>query len=424
MDVSPSLFLILAALIGGSAFFSMLETSFSTVNAIRLKNRAEDGDTAAAAAVKILDMYDRALSTILIGNNIVNIASASISTVIFTAIFGASGALVSTVVATLTVLTFGEILPKTYAKQRSEALCLKYARVLAVVITILGPLSAFFMLMQKTMTKYLSESEKTPSVTEEELKYIIDTIEDEGVLEEEEADLVQSALRFSDTTVQEILTPRVDVVGVDIDDPIEETLELIMKERYTRLPVFEKSIDRIVGILHSRDLLEAVINKQEIDLRAMLTEPYFIHKGKTLSTLLADFQRDRVHIAVVADGYGGTVGIVTMEDLLEELVGEIWDEDDEVREDLVRIGPDTYQVSGDMDVEDLFEEIGFEDRSFESEYYSLSGWALDRFEHMPEVGESFNYKGIDIMVAELDDRRITKLLITAPVSEKDDSAED
>lgn len=395
-----------------SALFSLLETALTNANTLRLMNMAEEGAKNAKTAVKILGEGEKALSTILICNNIVNIAAVSYSTVMFLGWFGAKGALISTAALTCAILIFSEILPKNYARHNSEKILLAFGALLRLIMAVFTPLTIIYMLLQSGVNALFSHEEKGPSVTEEELKSIIETTFDEGVLEEEEADLVQSALDFSDITVQEILTPRVDVVAVEIEDSIDEILKLVIEERYARLPVYEKTIDRIVGILHTRDLLEAVILKKEIKLADMLTQPYYIHKTKKLSTLMAEFQRMRVHIAVVTDDYGGTVGIVTLEDLLEELVGEIYDEDDEVIEDFVEISPGIYQASGEMDVEDMFEKLEFVNRNFETGYYSLSGWVMSLFEHMPEVGETLNYKGIEITVAELDDRRITKLLIT------------
>ena len=410
-DGSWIMYVSVLILIGFSAYFSASETAFSSVNKIRLKNYADSGSTKAKAALEIAENYDRTLSTILVGNNVVNIASASIATILFTDLFGASGAAISTAVTTVLVLIFGEILPKSYAKENSEKFALKTANILNFVMLILSPVAKFFTMLQGLMARFYSSDEKNPSVTEEELKYIIETIEEEGVLKGEEADLVQSALDFNDITVQEILTHRVDMVALDITDDMSEIIATVMEERFTRLPVYEKSVDNIIGILQSRDLLEAVVRGETIDLRGMLSEPHFVHKTKKISTLLADFKRMRSHIAIVTDDYGGTMGIVTMEDVLEQLVGDIWDEDEEVEQEYTRLDDETYEVSGDMDIEDMFELFHYDDRNFDSEYNTMSGWAMEQLERLPAVGDSFTYHGFTITVLELEEQRVKKLRV-------------
>lgn len=401
-----------------SAFFSASETAFSTVNKIRLRNYVDGGSTKAAKALAVAEDYDNLISTILIGNNVVNIASTAIATIFFTDLFGASGAAISTAVMTLTVLTFGEILPKSYAKENSEALALRFASYLSMLMVLLRPLVWFFVQLKAVMARFTGSGDNSPSVTEQELKVIIETIEGEGVLEEQESDLVQSALEFDEIDAQEVITPRVDMVAVDIDDPIEETIKTVMESRYTRIPVYQGSTDNIIGILQARDLLESIIRGGEIELRNLLSDPLFIHKTKKISTLLAEFKRNKVHIAVVTDDYGGTMGIVTMEDLLEELVGDIWDEDEEEVEEFVKTGENQYEVSGDMNVYEMFDHIGFDDRGFESDYNTMSGWAMEMLEHIPNVGESYQYKNLKITVLDQENQRIIKLLVEVLPSEE------
>lgn len=405
------MFASIVVLILLSAFFSASETAFSTVNKIRLRNYVDGGSTKAQRALEIAEDYDNVLSTILIGNNVVNIASTAIATILFTDLFGASGAAISTAVMTVLVLIFGEILPKSYAKDNSEALALRFASPLGMLMVLLRPVVWLFVQLKKMMARFTGSGDNSPSVTEQELKVIIETIEGEGVLEEQESDLVQSALEFDEIDAQEVLTPRVDMVAVDIDDPIEETIQTVMESRYTRIPVYEGSTDNIIGILQARDLLESIIRGGEIDLRHLLSDPLFIHKTKKISTLLADFKRNKVHIAVVTDDYGGTMGIVTMEDLLEELVGDIWDEDEEEVEEFVKVDDNRYEVSGDMNVYEMFEQLGVDDRSFESDYNTISGWAMEMLEHIPDVGESYTYKNLKITVQSQENQRITKLLV-------------
>ena len=405
------MFASIVVLILLSAFFSASETAFSTVNKIRLRNYVDGGSTKAQRALEIAEDYDNVLSTILIGNNVVNIASTAIATILFTNLFGASGAAISTAVMTVLVLIFGEILPKSYAKENSEALALRFAAPLGMLMTVLKPFVWFFVKLTGMMARFTGSGDNSPSVTEQELKVIIETIEGEGVLEEQESDLVQSALEFDEIDAQEVITPRVDMIAVDIDDPIEETIKTVMESRYTRIPVYQGSTDNIIGILQARDLLESIIRGGEIDLRRLLSDPLFVHKTKKISTLLSDFKRNKVHIAVVTDDYGGTMGIVTMEDLLEELVGDIWDEDEEEVQELVQVGENRYEVTGDMNVYEMFEQLGVDDRSFDSDYNTISGWAMEMLEHIPEVGESFTYNNLTITVLEQENQRIIKLLV-------------
>lgn len=401
----------LVFLIAGSAFFSSVETAFSTVNQIRLHHMAEEGDKRAKAAISICGQFDRTLSTILIGNNIVNIAASSIATVFFTRYFPQVGALVSTVVMTLLVLTFGEIIPKSWAKANSERLVLSSAGILHTIIVLFRPLSSVFVALTQRLNRSSSEENGQPSVTAEELKFIIDKIEQEGVLDPSESELVQSALDFDETIVSEILTPRVDLVAIDVDDPIEEVMEVVLRERFSRIPVYEKTIDNIIGVLQTRDLLEKQVRGEEINLRSILTECLYIPRRLSISELLSQFKRTKIHIAVVTDDYGGTMGIVTTEDIIEELVGEIWDEDDEVVEDLVASPDGSLIVSGDYNITDLLEELDMDPRSVDADYSTVGGWVLDELDHLPKAGEQFTFMDLLVTVLEVEEQRILKVRI-------------
>lgn len=402
---------LIAVLIALSAFFSGTETAFASLNRIRMKHEAENGDVRAKRAIDISDNFDAAITTILIGNNIVNIASTAIATVLFTKLLPSSGAAVSTVVMTVLVLIFGEVLPKSFAKENSEGLALKVSGILSVLMTIFKPAVWFFKTLKKLASKMSKATEEQPSVTEEELKYIIETIETEGVLEEQERDLVQSALDFDDISVKEILVPRVDMFAVDVKEDIDTILSQVMEEHYSRVPVYEKSIDNIIGILSIRDLMEAKVKGEEINIREMLNQAIFIHRSMKVSAALNVLKKNKQHMAVVTDDYGGTKGLVTMEDILEELVGDIWDESDEVVSEIRQITENSYEVSGDMNVYELFEEIDFEPKDFSNNYTTVGGWVLDVIEHIPELNESFEFEGIRVTVWEIEDQRIKKLLI-------------
>ena len=313
-----------------SALFSSLETAFSFVNKIRIQQSAEDGNKRAKNAQYIIEHFDNALTAILICNNAVNLGCSSIATVLCLNLFGDVGSAIATGATTLLVLTFGEVIPKCLAKENCDSFSLSTAGFLKGLTILLSPLVFVFIKLKSFALKLSGGRNDAPSVTENELKYIVESIEEEGVLEESESEMVRSALDFDETTAEEILTPRVDVVFINIEDSPEKIKESIIENRYSRIPVFENTTDNIVGILHTRDYLEALADGTVPNLRELLQTPYFIFKTQQLSKILSHFKRTKVHLAIVTDEYGGTLGIVTMEDLLEEIVGEIWDEDEEI----------------------------------------------------------------------------------------------
>ena len=409
-----------------SAFFSSTETAFSSVSKIRLKNLADNGNKKAKTALYVAERYSKALTTILVGNNIVNIANSALATVFFVNIFGeAQGTVISTVVITIVVLIFGEVLPKNIAIDNAEKICITFAPVLKFLMVLLTPLSIILMGINKLYKKLARNSNhQEPSVTEDELKYIIESIEEEGVLEQQESELVQSALEFDEKTAEEILTPRVDMVAIDIDDPVEEITELVLKERYSRIPVYRDNIDKIIGVLHTRDYLEALINNNEKpNIEAMLQPAHFIYQTKKLSALLADFKYNKIHLAVVTDDYGGILGIVTMEDLLEQIVGEIWDEDEEVEKMSLKISDNKYEVSGDMPISDMLELFDKPTKYIETESNSVGGWALEQLANIPEPGEQFTYKELEITIREVLDQRILSMIIVYTPSEAEEDEE-
>lgn len=412
MDSSDGiLYFSLLILLGCSAFFSASETAFSSLNKIRVRNYAEEGDKKAKRALDVAEDFDRLLSTILVGNNVVNMASASIATVLATAMFGPSGAAVATVVMTVLVLIFGEILPKTLAKESSESIAMATSGFLAVFLKVMRPIVWVFVKIKDVMIRLIHKAENKPSVTEEELKYIVESIEQEGVLEEQESELVQSALEFDEITVQEILTPRVDVLALNVDCPVDEAVKTVMDAHYSRIPVYRGTIDSVIGVLQVRDLLKSVVRGGETALTHLLTDCVYVHKTMKISALLAQLKAKKLHLAVVNDDYGGTMGIVTMEDVLEQLVGDIWDESDEVVHDLVKTGENQYIVSGDMNVFELLEELDLDDRDFDSDYNTAGGWAMEMLGHIPEPGEQYVYKDLIITVASVEEQRITSLQV-------------
>lgn len=409
----PSMWLALLCLLAFSAFFSASETALASVNRMRLKTRLEDGDKKAGLVLRLSDDFDRTLSAILIGNNVVNIAFTSISTVLFTALLGDSGAAVATGVCTVLVLIFGEILPKSFAKDNCDTVSGATAGPLAVIKTLLTPLVWLFVQIKRLLTgRRSSELNVQPSVTQEELKTIIDTVEEEGVLDRQETDIIQSVIEFDDITVQEILVPRVDMAAVAADAPGPEAIRLCLDRGVSRLPVYEGTIDNIVGVLHVKDLLAAVAAGEEVHPRKLMREVKFVYRTKRINELLAELRREKQHLAIVTDEHGGTVGLVTMEDILEELVGEIWDETDQAKTAVCQTGDNTWQASGDTSPEDLFEAIGFTDKTFDSDYATVGGWALEVLQHLPAEGEVFHYKELDVRILAMRDQRIRQVEVT------------
>lgn len=393
-----------------SAFFSCTETAFSCANRIRLKSYADNGNKKAATALWVTDNFDKVLTAILIGNNVVNLGCSSIATVLCMNIFGNSGAAIATGATTLLVLTFGEIIPKCFGKEVSDKIAMYTAGFMKFLVYALLPLVYFFTAIKSVVLKIAHVKKDQPSVTEDELKYIIDSIEEEGILEEQEKDLVQSALDFDEKTALEILTPRVDVVLIDAQDDEETIKDIIFKERYSRIPVYEDNIDNIIGILQTRDYLEKLSTGETPDIKELVTSAHFIYKSRKLSDILTDFKEKQLHIAIVTDEYGGMLGIVTMEDLLEEIVGDIWDEDEDEERTYTKLKDGRYIISGDMDLSDLFEIFDInDDNTIES--ISVGGFIVEQLGTIPTVNESIEYKDIRITVKRVKNNRILSAFV-------------
>lgn len=395
-----------------SALFSSCETAFSSVNKIRLKNYAAQGNKRAAKALKIANAFEDALTTVLVGNNIVNITMASVATVLFTSLLGSKGVGISTVVITVLVLIFGEVLPKSYAKENAEKLSLLFAAPLSALIFIFKPIVLLFNLLASVL-----KSDKTePTVTEDELKYIIDEIEEQGVLEEQESDLVKSALEFDEITVNEILIPRIKVVGVEKNASIEEIKNLFIEEMYSRIPVYEKSLDNIIGMITNKRFFK-MLSQGGDDISEIIQDVAHFSDLKLISEALRDMQRLKTHLAVVLDQYGGTKGIITLEDIIEELVGEIYDENDEIVPHLIKISDNEFEVTGDLSISDMLEEIGLDENLIESTYTSVGGWVTELLEHIPENNETAQYGNFFITVLKVKEQSVEKLNIRISSSE-------
>ena len=403
--------LIIVAMIF-SALFSSCETAFSSVNKIRLKNYAAQGDKRAEKALKIANSFEDALTTVLVGNNIVNITMASVSTVLFTTLFGSGAVGISTAVTTVLVLIFGEILPKSYAKENAERLSLFFSGPLSFLIILFKPIIFIF----NKLASILKNGKVEPSVTEDELKYIIEEIEEQGVLEEQEGDLVRSALDFDEITVNEILIPRVKVIGVEKNASIDEIKSLFIDEMYSRLPVYDKSLDNIIGMITNKRFFKMLAQGGN-DITEIIQDVAHFSDLKLISEALRDMQRSKTHLAVVLDQYGGTKGIVTMEDIIEELVGEIYDENDEVIPSIVKISENEYEVSGDLSISDMLDQLGLDEDMIESTYTSVGGWVTELLEHIPEQNETAEYGAFKITVLQVKEQSVEKIRLIIDTSE-------
>ena len=421
-DGSMTLWVALVILVGFSAFFSASETAFSSLNQIRLKSRAEDGDSSAARVLNMAEQYDKLLSTILIGNNIVNIAAASIGTILFTRMLGAErGATVSTIVLTIIVLIFGEVTPKSLAKEMPEKVATAVSPFLVLLMALMTPLTWLFTQWKKLLGRFVHSGE-ADTITEGELMTMVSEAENDGELTDRESELIRSAIEFDDVEVEEILTPRVDVVAVEDDIPLEELAQTFAESGYSRLPVYHGTIDNIIGVVHEKDFYIARLKKAtKID---DLVVPTLYTTGSTqISQLLRTLREQHHHLAVVVDEYGGTEGIITLEDILEELVGEIWDEHDEVTEDFRKQSDGSWLVSGSASVDDLYEELDLpEEEDIDSN--TVNGLVQEKTCHLPKVGDRFNLGEYDGVVTRTAKRRVTEVRLTpaAPAedAEKDD----
>ena len=387
-----------------SAYFSATETAFSSANTTRLKTLAEKGSGNAALALKLLEQYDRLLSTILIGNNIVNIATASIGTVLFVRHYGDAGATISTVVVTVVVLIFGEISPKSIAKDCAERCAMLSAPVLRVLIWVLMPLNLLFSLWKKLLNKVFRLSGES-KMSQEELLMLVDEVQQEGSIDRDEGELLKNAIGFSEQEAQDILIHRVDLAALPVTAGKEEVAALFTQTKYSRLLVYDGSIDHILGTVHQKDFYVGC-GVTDKPLRDIIAPPVFALENEPIRLLLKKLQQAKTHVAVVVDEYGGTCGIVTMEDILEELVGEIWDEHDEEEVFLRKLGPDTYAVDAAMDLADF---AAYFHLKTDSEMVSVSGWVMEQFGRVPEAGDSFTCGDLRVQVTRVENHRIEEI---------------
>ena len=407
-----------------SAFFSSSEIAYASANNLRLKRAAEEkGTTAAKLAYKIYNNYENALATILIGNNLVNIASESVATVIVIGWLGSSNAWIATIGMTILVLICGEIVPKIVAKTMPEAVSTIYAIPLYVLMIITKPIVILVDAIVKLVSHLWKKGIDNSPISEEELETILDTVEDEGVLDEEKCDLLQSAFDFDEVQAYEIITPRVDMIAIDAESTREEMLEILLDSVYTRIPVYKDTIDNIIGILHINLVIRALTEDPDADILATMMEPVFVHKTMALDEVFELMRKKRSHIVVVTDEYGGVMGLLTMEDAMEQLVGDIWDENDEIEPEVVELSDGTLEVDGDMRIEDFFDEVEFDDRDLDDDNATVGGFVVEQLGHYAETGDQVDYENLSFTVLETDNRRIEWLKVEV-LPEEEDSEED
>ena len=396
-----------------SNFFSSSEMAYSACNRVRLENASDDGSKRAAAAVKIVERFDDTLSTILIGNNLVNIAASSLGSLAVMELLGDGYAWVSTVVITTLVIIFGETIPKIVAKNSANRIALRHAYFIRILSVLFKPLIMLVVGLIRLICLPL-KGERTDASDDdavEELTSIIETAEDESVLDEDRSELLQAAIDFSDVMASEVMTARVDMLALDIEDDWDELLKTIDESPYSRLPVYEDGVDNIIGVLYLNHFLKALAGDEKPDIRSLLMPVCYVYKTMKLPAVLSELRRAKQHLAVVVDEYGGTLGVLSMEDVLEQLVGEIWDETDEVEEEIVERPDGRFELDGDMVISDFIELMELNEEDFDFESDTVGGWTIEMFGSFPKVGDSFEYENFTVTVLQMDGLRVEKILV-------------
>jgi len=407
-DDSLSQVTIIIFLLLMSAFFSASETAFNNFNRIRMKNLSYSNNKKADLVLRLDENYDNLMSTILIFNNIANITAASLAVYLFSKQFNNYGIVISTGIIILLILVFGELLPKGLAQFAPEKFAMFAAPAISIFIFICTPVNFILTVFKKIFYKVV-KSEVLPSIVEDELRTMIDEVENEGVINKNESDLIRSAIEFNETVVEDIYTPRIDIVGIEENESLDLIKETFLVSGYSRLPVFKGDMDNIVGVLHEKDFYQA-LSRKEKDIKKLVSKIIFITPNKKISGLLKELQLSKAHMAIVIDEYGGTEGLVTMEDIMEELVGEIWDEHDEVIEWFKKIGEDKFLISCNADIDDMFELFDIEPDE-ELGVTTVNGWITMLFEEIPEVGGRIVYKNLDITITKAEAKRVLEIQV-------------
>ena len=411
-----TLYLVIAGIVACvllSGFFSASEMAYSSCNTVRLEHMAEDGSRPAALAVRITERFDDALSAILIGNNLVNIAASSLGSVLVILLTGSDQKTwLATLIITVVIILFGETIPKITAKKNANRISVRNAYPIRALMLVLKPLIWLVVNLVKLLTLGMKgEAEADQDEAVEELQSIIETAEDEEVLDEDQSELVQAAIDFAEISADQVMTARVDVEAIDIDDDWEDIMAVIEDAPYSRLPVYEDSIDNIIGVLYLNHFLKAMTDDGHADIRKLLMPPCYVYKTMKLPAVLETLKRAKQHLAIVSDEYGGTLGVLSMEDVLEQIVGDIWDETDTVEQEVVRRAKDEYELDGDMIIADFLELMGIPEDAFEAESETVGGWTVESFGSFPKPGDSFRYENLTVTVLRMDGRRVERVLV-------------
>ncbi|MBN2300821.1 MAG: HlyC/CorC family transporter [Acholeplasmataceae bacterium] len=406
MNEDLTTIIILLVLVILSAFFSSAEMAFSSMNPIKMKHLIQNGNKRAKHTLDLSIKFEKLLTTILIGNNIVNIASASVATVIFVKYWGNNGVVISTAVMTTLVLVFGELTPKSLAKKIPEKYAMAITPMLRFFIFILMPLNLIFSFWQKLMNKVF-KFDKSPSMTEEELITYVNEVQQEGGINENEGELIRSVFDFDDLKVEDIFTPRVNVIAISIDEDIKKIIHTFRHTGYSRLPVYSKNIDDIIGVVNHKDFYNLVVLDKQ-PLQSIIMPPVYVTEYMKVSHLLELLRANKSHMAIVKDEFGGTLGVVSMEDILEELVGDIWDEHDEIIEQIVQIDEYTYRIKGNADLEDVFEVLKIDE---DMDFSTVNGWVLEELGKIPDIGDKFTYRNLKIKVSAADLTKVLEVVI-------------
>lgn len=414
---NTSLIIILIVLVLSYSFFSAAETAFSSLNRVKIKALANTGNNRAKSTLKLDEKFSKLLTTVLIGNTIVNVVAASLATVLFTNLYKNNGVAISSIIMTLVIMIVGEILPKNIAKHMPEKFALAITPVLSLLVFVFSPITYLFDLIEKLFSSNIEEDD---TYSTEEFITLVEEANEDGEIEDHEADLITNALEFNDIDVGEIFTPRIDIVAIDIDDTSIEEIEVLYRDSgYSRLPVYKDSIDNIIGVLHEKDFYYHLFYEKSTNIKDILQDVIYTSPQVKISSLLKQFQKTKLHMAIVCDEYGGTEGIITMENILEELVGEIYDEHDEIVEYYCKVDDNTYLVKCDLDIEDFFEHFQIENNE-KFEFNTTSAWVIDMMDKIPVKGENFEYKNLYIEVTDSDEKKVNEIKVIIKEKEEED----
>lgn len=416
---NTTLLIILIILVLSYSFFSAAETAFSSLDRVKIKALVNSGNKRAMSTLKLDEKFSKLLTTILVGNTIVNVVAASLATVLFTNLYKNNGVAISSIVMTIVIMIIGEILPKNIAKHIPEKFALTITPILNILVFLFTPITFIFGLIEKILSKVFKNEDDSYST--EEFITMVEEANEDGNMEDHEAEIITNALEFNDLDVGEIYTPRIDIVAIDIDETsIEEIEKLYRDSGYSRLPVYKDSLDNIIGVLHEKDFYYHLFYEKSTNIKSILQNVLYTSPQVKISSLLKQFQKSKSHMAVVCDEYGGTEAIITMEDILEELVGEIYDEHDEVVEYYKKIDDNTYLVKCDLDIEDFFEHFQI-DNNEEYEFNTTSAWVIDMFDKIPCINDSFDYKNLHIEVTNADEKKVNEIKVSVlPSDDKED----